>query len=73
MILKDKNYFLINKNEYEDIFKNDKDDVYLYHFIYEYENIVEEFRNNIPFNIYSQVIHTDLKLKLEKLRKYVKN
>ena len=42
-------------------------------FINEYENIVEEFRNNIPFNIYSQVIHTDMKLKLEKLRKYVKN
>lgn len=34
MILKDKNYFLINKNEYEDIFKNDKESVYLYHFIY---------------------------------------
>ena len=34
MILKNKNYFLINKNEYEDIFKNDKKGVYLYHFIY---------------------------------------
>ena len=34
MILKNKNYFLINKNEYEDILKNDREDVYLYHFIY---------------------------------------
>ena len=34
MILKNKNFFLINKNEYEDIFKNDKKGVYLYHFIY---------------------------------------
>ena len=37
-----------------------------------YENIIEEFRNNIPFNIYSQVIHTDTKAKLEQLRKFIK-
>ena len=41
-------------------------------FINEYENIIEEFRNNIPFNIYSQVIHTDTKAKLEQLRKFIK-
>jgi len=41
-------------------------------FINEYESIVEDFRNNIPFNIYSQVIHTDTKTKLTELRKYIK-
>ena len=41
-------------------------------FITDYENIIEEFRNNIPFNIYSQVIHTDTKVKLTQLRKYIK-
>ena len=44
----------------------------LNHFVNEYENIIEEFRNNIPFNIYSQVIHTDTKIKLTQLRKYIK-
>lgn len=41
-------------------------------FINEYENIIEEFRNKIPFNIYSQVVHTDTKVKLTQLRKYIK-
>ena len=41
-------------------------------FITDYENIIEEFRNNIPFNIYSQVVHTDTKAKLTQLRKYIK-
>lgn len=41
-------------------------------FVTDYENIIEEFRNNIPFNIYSQVVHTDTKLKLTQLRKYIK-
>ncbi|MBQ3468981.1 MAG: Abi family protein [Bacilli bacterium] len=41
-------------------------------FITEYENIIEEFRNSIPFNIYSQVVHTDTKVKLTQLRKYIK-
>ena len=41
-------------------------------FINEYLNIVEEFRNSIPFNIYSQIIHTDMKTKLVALRKYIK-
>lgn len=33
---------------------------------------LEDFRTNIPFNIYSQVIHTDTKAKLTELRKYIK-
>lgn len=41
-------------------------------FIKEYEDAIEEFRNNIPFNIYSQVIHTDTKVKLTQLYKYIK-
>ena len=41
-------------------------------FITDYENIIEEFRNSIPFNIYSQVVHTDTKVKLAQLRKYIK-
>lgn len=41
-------------------------------FITDYESIIEEFRSNIPFNIYSQIIHTDTKAKLEKMRKYLK-
>ena len=41
-------------------------------FVTDYENITEEFRNSIPFNIYSQVVHTDTKLKLTQLRKYIK-
>ena len=44
----------------------------LNHFINEYVAIVEEFRSNIPFNIYSQVVHTDMKVKLAELRKYIK-
>lgn len=44
----------------------------LNHFVTDYENITEEFRNSIPFNIYSQVVHTDTKLKLTQLRKYIK-
>jgi abortive infection bacteriophage resistance protein len=42
-------------------------------FINDYENIIEDFRKNIPFNIYSQVVHTDSKIKLDKLRKYIKS
>jgi hypothetical protein len=42
-------------------------------FINDYENIIEDFRKNIPFSIYSQVIHTDTKIKLDKLRKYIKS
>ena len=34
MNFKDKNYYLIDRKEYEDILKNDMEDVYLYHFIY---------------------------------------
>lgn len=45
----------------------------LNHFINDYEDIIENFRENIPFNIYSQVIHTNTKTKLLKLRKYVKS
>lgn len=41
-------------------------------FINDYEKIIEDFRNKIPYNIYSQVIHTDTKTKLNDLRKYVK-
>lgn len=41
-------------------------------FITDYENIIEEFRNSIPFSIYSQVVHTDTKVKLTQLRKYIK-
>lgn len=41
-------------------------------FINEYENIINEFINSIPFSIFSQVIHTDTKSKLTQLRKYVK-
>ena len=41
-------------------------------FVNEFENIIEDFRTNIPFNIYSQVIHTDTKAKLTELRKYIK-
>lgn len=41
-------------------------------FVNEFESIIEDFRTNIPFNIYSQVIHTDTKAKLTELRKYIK-
>lgn len=41
-------------------------------FITDYENIIEEFRKSILFNIYSQVVHTDTKVKLAQLRKYIK-
>lgn len=44
----------------------------LNHFINEFENIIEEFRNNIPIDIYSQIIYTNTKGKLLKLRKYIK-
>lgn len=45
----------------------------LNHFINEYENLIEDFRGKIPYSIYSEVIHTDVKLKLTKLRKFIKN
>lgn len=41
-------------------------------FINDYEKIIEDFRNKIPYNIYSQVIHTDTKTKLNNLKKYIK-
>lgn len=41
-------------------------------FINDYEKIIEDFRNKIPYNIYSQVIHTDKKTKLNNLKKYIK-
>lgn len=44
----------------------------LHHFIKEYENIIENFRNKIPFPIYSQIIYTDTPLKLKKLHQYIK-
>ena len=42
-------------------------------FVNDFEKIIEDFRTKIPFNIYSQVIHTDVKSKLKQLRKYIKN
>lgn len=42
-------------------------------FINDYEKIIEDFRSEIPINIYSQIIHTDTKLKISALRNYVKN
>ena len=42
-------------------------------FINEFENIIEDFRNEIPITIYSQVIHTDIKAKLSGLRKFIKS
>ena len=44
----------------------------LNHFINEFEVIIEEFRKNIPFYIFSQVIHTNTKTKLTQLKKYIK-
>ena len=41
--------------------------------IYDYEKIIEEFRNKISINIYNQVIYTDNKLKLNALRNHLKN
>lgn len=41
-------------------------------FIKDYNDALEEFRNNIPYSIYSQVIHTDTKAKLTQLCKYIK-
>ena len=41
-------------------------------FVNEYVSIIEEFRSCVPFDIYSQVIHTDIKEKIGKLRTYIK-
>lgn len=41
-------------------------------FINGYEKIIEEFRNNIPINIYNQVVHTNTKKKLSDLRDFIK-
>lgn len=41
-------------------------------FVNDFEKIIEDFRNNIPYNIYSQIIHTDAKAKLNFLKKYVR-
>lgn len=40
--------------------------------INEYEKVIEDFRTNIPINIYSQVIHSDTKNKLTILRNFIK-
>ena len=34
MKFEDKNYFIIDKKKYEDVLKEDQENVYLYHFIY---------------------------------------
>lgn len=41
-------------------------------FINDYEKLIEEFRNNIPINIYNQVVHTNTKTKLCDLRNFIK-
>ena len=41
-------------------------------FVNDYENSINEFKSNIPFNIFSQVIYTDTKMKLKELKKYIK-
>ena len=41
-------------------------------FIKEFEDEIEEFRIRIPYNVYSQIIHSDTRTKLIALRKYVK-
>ena len=86
MILKNKNYFLINKNEYEDIFKNDKKGVYLYHFIYvkylENDNVymvgdikqsIYRFRNANPLifkNKYDKYSMEDGGVKIDLLKNF---
>lgn len=42
-------------------------------FINEFENIIEDFRGQIPTAIYNQVVHTDIKTKLLNLRKFIKS
>lgn len=42
-------------------------------FINEFENLIDNFRTETPAFVYSQIIHTDTKNKLTKLRKYIKN
>lgn len=42
-------------------------------FINEFEKIIEDFRNEIPITIYSQVIHTDIRTKLSSLREFIKS
>ena len=42
-------------------------------FINDFENIINDFRNEIPTSIFTQVIHTDTRNKLSCLRKYIKS
>lgn len=42
-------------------------------FINDFENIINDFRNEIPTSIFTQVIHTDTRNKLACLRKYIKS
>ncbi len=41
-------------------------------FINDYEKNIEDFRGKIPINIYNKIIHTDTKVKIKDLQKYVK-
>jgi abortive infection bacteriophage resistance protein len=41
-------------------------------FISDFEEAIEDFRNSIPINIYSQIIHTDSKTKLTLLKGFIK-
>lgn len=41
-------------------------------FINDFEKAIEDFRNTIPIGIYSQIIHTDSKVKLASLKTFVK-
>lgn len=42
-------------------------------FINNYEQIIEDFRNKIPINIYNKIIYSDTKNKLLFLRKFIKS
>ncbi|MBS3197970.1 Abi family protein [Turicibacter bilis] len=41
--------------------------------ISDFDNLKEEFRQKIPYNIYSKIIHTDTNNKLLELRNYIKS
>lgn len=42
-------------------------------FVFDYENIIENFRKEVDISIYNQIIHTDIKFKLERIKNYINN
>lgn len=42
-------------------------------FVYEFENIIEHFRKQVPINIFNMIIHTNTRGKIVSIKNYIKS